>query len=135
MGDDASRLRWKSRPDCGSADPINGFEFESRLRAAFFFRTGPVWFASSMSGFGIWLTSMFLQMSFAPRAVVPFRSVFDPTDSGRVPEHALARIAKGDGFFLKSVTEQAYRRSHACITFNGAIVPVDGGSRYDQALS
>jgi len=38
MGDDASRLRWKSRPDCGSADPINGFEFESRLRAAFSFK-------------------------------------------------------------------------------------------------
>jgi hypothetical protein len=35
------------------------------------------------------------------------------TDSGRLPEHAPARIAKGDGLFLKSVTEQAYRRSHA----------------------
>src|SRR6266576_7042445 len=45
---------------------------------------------------------------------------------GRLPEHALTRIAKGDGLFLKSVTEQAYR-SLACITFNGAIVPVDGG--------
>jgi hypothetical protein len=35
------------------------------------------------------------------------------TNPGGLPEHALARIAKGDGLLLKSVTEQAYRRSHA----------------------
>src|SRR6266446_7420731 len=38
------------------------------------------------------------------------------TDSGRLPEHALARIAKGDGLFLESFTEQAYRRSHALLS-------------------
>src|SRR5712671_5761869 len=45
------------------------------------------------------------------------------TDSGRLPEHALTRIAKGDGLFLKS-RYGAGLSSLACITFNGAIVPV-----------
>jgi hypothetical protein len=61
------------------------------------------------------------------------RSLFEPatlrdtrptTDPGGLPEHALARIAKGDGFFL---SYGAGLSSLACITFNGAIVPVDGG--------
>src|SRR6266699_334474 len=64
------------------------------------------------------------------------KSENDPiSDSGRLLEHALARIAKGDGLFLKSVAKQAYRRSHALPPTARLSPSMTDFSRYDQALS
>jgi len=55
--------------------------------------------------------------------------------SGRLPEHALSRIAKGDGLFLESFTELAYRRSHALPSTARLSLSMADFLRYDQALS